>query len=208
MSKRPYTHQYNNNNNDNNNSWLCARLYIKCISYIILFNPHKNIISSLHCTGLSAPECKLHEGSRGLGQSCLFPCPSIQQSAWHTGGAQYLLPGGGKRESTHVGDTVPVLHWGNWGPGLRELATWHQAWERSSGTGSQVSGLSLLWGGERHSYPPRGAGPGPVTRCAKACDREEARWIWDNVVTTWRRLEREVERGVCVCVCVCVLSWQ
>lgn len=62
-----------------------------CVSCIILFNSHRNIMSNPHFTDLPAPECKVHEGTVFLVHLAHSNIPSIQQSAWHTVGTQLIF---------------------------------------------------------------------------------------------------------------------
>ena len=43
-------------------------------AFHVLFIPRRNTVSNARFTGLSAPECELHEGSRDVG---LCTCPGI-----------------------------------------------------------------------------------------------------------------------------------
>lgn len=198
VCKRVYKHHHRRRHL--HNSWFCARLYVKCVSYIIL--SHRTIMSDPHFTDLPVAECKLHKGHSVLGQSRSFvyskhPAEDLALSVC------WLIEETGVQSRRQYCLCFPVrklklrVKWfGYLTPGLAEvkwgliLGFWVFLFIR--GTHSYSSILLTL-------------APALLHCCAKACEREGARLIWGHVLQRCGHIVLENARKVswgCVSVCM------
>ena len=153
----------------------CAWLYVKCVSCII-YSSEKYCKQSPFYSSL-CPRVWASWGQQRFGSVLMRMSQHLAEGLAHRR-CPILTDCQREEEVQSYRWLGPCLALRKLKARVRELAAWPQAWNRPSGTGSQVCGLCLLWGGGTLVLPMGLAPALWLPRCVTGKGPDEFGIMW------------------------------